>query len=77
MLASPSLLTTSHPAKGRGQGHVGNFCILDLENFATASLRCIGVNRVINSSTVSVWITPTTVERVMAEYISLLYVGRL
>jgi len=25
------------------QGHVGNFYILDLENFATASGRCIGV----------------------------------
>ena len=24
---------------GRGQGHVSNFCIADLENFATASRR--------------------------------------
>jgi len=28
---------------GRGQGHVSNFCIFDLENFAAAIRRCIGV----------------------------------
>jgi len=28
---------------GRGQGHVTHFYILDLENFATASLHCIDV----------------------------------
>ena len=27
---------------GRGQGHVGNFYIVDLENFATASRRYTG-----------------------------------
>jgi len=27
---------------GRGQGHVSNFCIVDLENFATASRRYKG-----------------------------------
>ena len=27
---------------GRGQGHVSNFCIVDLENFATASRRYTG-----------------------------------
>jgi len=26
----------------RGQGHVSNFCIVDLENFATASRRYTG-----------------------------------
>jgi len=31
------------PASGRGQSHVINCCILDLEDLATASLRCIGV----------------------------------
>ena len=32
----------SIPCKGRGQGHVSNFYIVDLENFATASRRYIG-----------------------------------
>ena len=30
------------PWKGRGQGHVSNFYIVDLENFATASRRYTG-----------------------------------
>ena len=35
---------TGCPLSGRGQGHVSNFYILELENFATASRRCTGVN---------------------------------
>ena len=31
------------PLDGRGLGHVSDFYILDWENFATPSLRCIGV----------------------------------
>ena len=31
------------PLSGRGQGHVSNFYIVVLENFATASRRCNGV----------------------------------
>jgi len=31
------------PLRGRGQGHVSNFYIVDLENFATASHRCTAV----------------------------------
>jgi len=31
------------PLSRRSQGHVSNFYILDLENFATASHRCTGV----------------------------------
>ena len=30
---------TDCPLSGRGQGHVGNFYIVDLENIATASRR--------------------------------------
>jgi len=30
------------PLSGRSLGYVSNFCISDLENFATASRRCIG-----------------------------------
>jgi len=33
---------TDCPLSGRGQAHVISFYILDLENFAVASLRCIG-----------------------------------
>ena len=42
-IASPTLPMKYYPWKGRGQGHVSNFYILDLENVATASRRCIGV----------------------------------
>jgi len=31
---------TGRSLSGRGQSHMGNFYILDLENFATASRRC-------------------------------------
>ena len=34
---------TGRSLRGRGQGHMSNFYILDVENFATASRRCIGV----------------------------------
>ena len=33
---------TDCPPIRHGQGHVSNFYILDLENFATASHQCIG-----------------------------------
>jgi len=36
---SLSLVMSECSASGRGQGHVSNFCIVDLENFATASRR--------------------------------------
>jgi len=76
-MRSISLVMTDCPLSGRGQGHVSNVYILDLENFATASRRCIGVINKLVVSTVSLWITHTTVERVVAECTSLLYVGRL
>ena len=62
---SISLVMTGCPLNGRGQGHVSNFYILDLENFATASRLCTGTP--INSSTVSLWITLTTVKCVVTE----------
>ena len=37
---SISLVMTDCPLSGRGQSHVSNFYILDLENFVTASRRC-------------------------------------
>ena len=46
---------------GRGQGHVNNFCIVDLENFATASRRYTGDNtQVVNSTVVGLFMTPET-----------------
>ena len=59
------------PVSGRGLGYVSNFCISDLENFATASRQCIGVINKLVDSTVSLWITSTAVERVVAECTSL------
>jgi len=56
----------NHPWKERGQGHVSNFYILDLENFATANRRCIGVvNKLVDGQVVDY--TCTTVKRVVTE----------
>ena len=41
---------------GRGQGHVSNFYIVDLENFATASRRYTG--DIHNSIVVGLFMTP-------------------
>ena len=39
---SPSLVMSERSLSGRGQGHVSNFYIVDLENFAAASRRYTG-----------------------------------
>jgi len=40
---------TDCPQSGRGQGHVSNFYILHLENFATASLPSISaINKIVD-----------------------------
>ena len=39
MVTSPSLLTTSHPWKGRGQGHVTHFYILGTRPFGADEAR--------------------------------------
>jgi len=44
------------PWKGRGQGHVSNFYIVDLENFATASRRYTGDTH--NPTVVDLFMTP-------------------
>ena len=73
----------SHPAdeksslSGRGQGHVNNFHIVDLENFATASRRYTGdIN---NSSVVGLFMTPIgqrkRLDRVTIECTCLLQIG--
>jgi len=48
-MCSLSFVMSECSLSGRGQGHVSNFCIVDLENFATASRRYAGD---IHSSTV-------------------------
>jgi len=46
---SLSLVVSECSLSGHGQGHVSNFYIVDLENFATASCRCTGTNDIHNS----------------------------
>ena len=41
-MQSLSLVLSECFVSGRGQGHVSNFYIVDLENFATASRRYTG-----------------------------------
>ena len=45
---SSRLVMTDCPLSGRGQGHVSNFYIFDLENFATASHQCTGAINKLN-----------------------------
>ena len=67
------------PWKGRGQGHVNNFYIVDLENFATASGRYTG--DIHNSSVVGLFMTPIgqrkRLDRVMVECTCLLHIAPL
>jgi len=49
----------------RGQGHVSYFCIVDLENFATASRRYTG--DIHNLSVVGLFMTPVTYAGFYAE----------
>ena len=51
-----SLVMSECSLSGRGQGHVSNFYIVDLENFATASRRYTG--DIHNSTVVGLFITP-------------------
>ena len=41
-MQSLSLVMSECSLSGRGQGHVSNFYVVDLENFATASRRYTG-----------------------------------
>jgi len=60
---------------GRGQGHMSNFSIVDLENFATASRRYAG--DIHNSTVVGLFMTPTgqrkRLDHVMVECTCLLH----
>jgi len=64
---------------GRGQGHVNNFYIVDLENFATASHQYTG--DIHNSSVVGLFMTPIgqwkRLDRVTVECTCLLHTAPL
>ena len=55
---SLSLVMSECSLSGRGQGHVSNFYIVDLENFAKASRRYTG--DIHNSTVVGLFMTPET-----------------
>jgi len=50
-----SLLMSEYYLSGRGQGQVSNFDIVDIENFATASLYTGDIH---NSTVVGLFMTP-------------------
>jgi len=53
---SLSIVMSECSLSGRGQGHVSNFSIVDLENFTTASRRYTG--DIHNSTVVGLFMTP-------------------
>ena len=74
---SLSLVMSECSLSGRGQGHVSNFCIVDLENFATASRRYTG--DIHNSSVVGLFMADLRqwkrLGRVMVECTCLLHIA--
>jgi len=56
-MKSLSLVMSECSLCGRGQGHMSNFYIVDLENFATGSHRYTG--DIHNSTVVGLFMTPT------------------
>jgi len=78
-MRSLSLVMSGCSLSGRGQGHVSNFYIVDLENFATASRRYTG--DIHNSTVVGLFMTPTRqckqLDLVMVECTCLLHIGHL
>jgi len=55
-MQSLSLVMSECSLCGHGQGHVSNFYIVDLENFATASHRYTG--DIHNSTVIGLFMTP-------------------
>ena len=55
-MRSLSLVMSECSLSGRGRGHVSNFYIVDLENFATASHQYTG--DIHNSTVVGLFMTP-------------------
>ena len=75
-MRSLSLVMSECFLSGRGQGHVSNFYIVDLENFATVSRRYTG--DIHNSTVIGLFMTPLgqckRLDRVMVECTCLLYI---
>jgi len=75
-LRSLSLAMSVCFLSGRGQGHVSNFCIMDLENVTTASRRY--TRDIHNSPVVGLFLTPIRhckrLDRVMVECTCLLHI---
>ena len=75
-MRSLSLVMSECSLSGRGQGHVSNFYIEDLENFATASRQYTG--DIHNSTVVGLFMTPIRqrkrLERVTVECTCLLHI---
>jgi len=78
-MRSLSLVMSECSLSGRGQSHVSNFYIVDLENFATASRRYAG--DIHNSNVVSLFMTLTgqrkRLDLVMVERTCLLHIALL
>jgi len=78
-MRSLSFVMSGCSLSGRGHGHVSNFYILALENFATASRRYTG--DIHNSTVVGLFMTPTgqrkRLDRVMVECTCLLHIALL
>ena len=76
-MQSLSLVMSDCFPSGRGQGHVSNFYIVDLENFATASRRY--TCDIHNSTVLGLLMTPTgqrkRLDLVMVECTCLLHIG--
>ena len=76
---SLSLAMSECSLSGRGHGHVSNFYIVDLENFATASRWYTG--DIHNSSVVGLFMTPIgqwkRLDRVMVKCTCLLHIAPL
>jgi len=76
-MRSLSLVMSECSLSGRGQGHVINFYIVDVENFATASRRYAG--DIHNSTVVVLFMTPIRqrkrLARVTVECTCLLHIG--
>jgi len=74
-----SLVMSECSLNGRGRGHVSNFYIVDLENFATASRRYTG--DIHNSTVVGLFMIPIgqwkRLDRVMVECTCLLHIPPL
>jgi len=74
-MRSVSFVMSECSLSARGQGHVSNFYIVDLENFATECRRYTG--GIHNSTVVGLFMTPTRTRlaRVTVECTCLLHIG--